>query len=67
MLVAQHDDDDDIYYLVNLFLRFSKFVAPKHFLSMTLRGIISLTNSNGDSTSPWKIPFWISTSVYILI
>ena len=34
-----------------------------HFLSMWLSGIITITNSNGDSISPWKIPLWIFTSV----
>ena len=33
-----------------------------HFLSMWLSGIIAITNSNGDSASPWKIPLWIFTT-----
>ena len=37
---------------------------PVHFLSMCmwLRGIITITNSNGDSKSLGKIPLWIFTS-----
>ena len=35
---------------------------PVHFLSMWLNGIMSITNSNDDSVSPWNIPLWISTS-----
>ena len=44
--------------LVNLYL-------PVHFLSMWLNGIISITNSEGEFASPWKIPFWIFTAAKI--
>ena len=37
-------------------------VCIVHFLRMGLRGIIAINNSNGDSTSPWNITFWILTS-----
>ena len=37
--------------------------TPVHFLGMWLSGIIVITNSNGDSESPWKIPLGIFTSV----
>ena len=33
-----------------------------HFLRMWLRGIMSSTNSNGDSASPWNMLLWIFTS-----
>ena len=29
---------------------------------MWFSGIIAITNSNGDSATPWKIPLWIFTS-----
>ena len=32
---------------------------PVHFLSMWLSGINTITKSNGDSASPWKMPLWI--------
>ena len=35
---------------------------PVHLQNMWLSGIITITNSNGDSTSPWKISLWIFTS-----
>ena len=34
-----------------------------HFLCMRFNGIIAITNSNGDSASPWNMPLWIFTSV----
>ena len=34
-----------------------------HFLIKWLTGIIAITNSKGDSASPWKIPLWIITLV----
>ena len=33
-----------------------------HFFSTWLSGIIAITNSNGDSTSPWNIHLWIFAS-----
>ena len=39
------------------------FYPPLHFLSIWLSGIITITNSNGDSASSWKTPLWIFTSV----
>ena len=36
-----------------------------HFLSMWLNGIIAIINSNGDNTTPWKIPFWIFVSALL--
>ena len=38
------------------------FYLPEHFLSIVLRGIISITNSNCDSASSWEIPVWVFTS-----
>ena len=35
---------------------------PVHFLRMWLSCIITIKNSNGDSTSPWNIPLQIFTS-----
>ena len=40
-------------------------LLPVHFLRMGLSGIIAITNSNVERTSPWKIPLWISTSTKI--
>ena len=39
---------------------------PEHFLSPRESGIIAITNRNGDSASPWKIPAWIFTSVKLI-
>ena len=36
-----------------------------HCLRMWLSGIIAITNSNGDSASPWNMPLWIFTSAKI--
>ena len=33
-----------------------------HFLWMWLSGVIAITNSNGDSASPWNMLLWIFTS-----
>ena len=38
---------------------------PVHFRNMWLSGIIAITNSNGDSASPWKIPLWIFPSAQL--
>ena len=35
---------------------------PVHFLSMWFSSPIAVTNTNGDSASPWKIPHRIFTS-----
>ena len=32
-------------------------------LRMCVRGIRAITNSNGDSASPWEIPLFIGTSL----
>ena len=37
-----------------------------HFLSMWVRGIIAVMNSNVDSASPWNIPLWIFVSAKVL-
>ena len=33
-----------------------------HFLKMWLSAIMAITNSNGDSASPWNMPLWIFAS-----
>ena len=38
-----------------------------HFLSMWLRSIIVITNSNGGRASTWNIPLWIFASTKILL
>ena len=38
-----------------------------HFLSMWLSGIIAITNSNGNSASPWNIPLWIFASAKLFL
>ena len=40
---------------------------PIHFKSMWFSGIIAITNSDGDSTSPWNIPLWIFTLAKIFV
>ena len=44
--------------LLNLYL-------PVYFLCIWLRGIITITNSNGDSASHWNLPLWIFNSANI--
>ena len=41
------------------------FMPPVHLLSMGLRGIIAITNYNGDSVSSRNIPLWIFTSAKV--
>ena len=48
-----------VHKVTNFFLR--SMHPPMHFLSMWLRGIIEITNSNGDCASTRKIPLWIFT------
>ena len=45
--------------MIDFFLRDSKFVAPIAFSKYVTGGIIVITNSYGESSSPWKIPRWI--------
>ena len=40
---------------------------PVYFLSMGLSGIIVITNSNGDSALPWKIPLLIFISINLFL
>ena len=46
-------------YLLSLY-------PTEHFLSMSLRGIIEIMNSIGDSASPRNIPFWVFDSAKLL-
>ena len=36
-----------------------------HFQRMWLNGIMAITNSNGDSASPWNMPLWVFTSAQL--
>ena len=50
-----------VHKLFNVFLWSYEFIAPVHFLTMKLSGIIAITNSKGDSAS------WIFTTAYVFL
>ena len=46
---------DDWYFIAILLGMY----PPVHFLTMWSSGIITFTNNNGDSASPWNMPHWV--------
>ena len=52
--------------LVNFFCVLVNLLPPVHFLSIWLFGITTITESNDQSASLWKIPPWIFTSAKVL-
>ena len=55
-----------VHLVVKLFCHLVNLQSAVHFIITWLSGIIAITNINGDSASPWKIPFRIFTSAKIL-
>ena len=51
-----------MHLVTNLLLRFRKFVATVYFISMSSNGIISITNSNGESVFFRKMSLRVFTS-----
>ena len=54
------------FFMTSMYIRWLTFSCdllslypPVHLPSMWLTGIIAITNSNGDSASPWNISLWI--------
>ena len=62
---TKHLDVVYAHKAINLFFRFSTFVAPNARSSMKLSSIIAIINSHRDSASTSKMPLLIFTSAKV--
>ena len=56
-----------VHRVVDLFSRFLEFSFTCAFPKYVIDSFIAITNSNGDSASPWNIPLRIFTSVKLFL